>query len=337
MKNKLVLMVGCAALVAQGVACTQTDPAANAGDGGTGSSSSGGGSSGGSSGTGTDAGGSSGDGGSDVGECVPYAPATLTGQKAGSFTDGTIVKIDVPETDLGGGLLKVTYTQQGPVTASLFLGIGANPEVPRVETTAFGPGVTDEAPAVVTYRLAGKRSYTLGIQSFSFDPDKAGYTVAYEYQPLADCYESNDTQTAARRIPVNTTITAQHHTGIDGDDTSLVSESGDDWYSFVLAAAKTVKLTAFLPGKDGADGANSTLITVYTADGVTAAACTGQGSMATDPVAATEAVETCEGALASGTYLVAVTHLASQKSSTAVNEPVHSSWNTPYTLRVEAQ
>jgi hypothetical protein len=98
-----------------------------------------------------------------------------------------------------------------------------------------------------------------------------------------------------------------------------------------------VQLKAFLPGKDGDGGKNSTLMTVFQADGVTAAGCgTGQGVLATNPVADTENVETCSGSLAAGRYLVKLEHFVAQASSTAVNTAPHKSWNTPYTFSIVA-
>jgi len=277
-------------------------------------------------------------GGTDLGDCVPYAPATIADKKSGAFASGDdYVKFELPKTDLGGGLLKVTYVQAGPVTAAIFLAEGAEPNVPRDETTAFGPGVTDDAPAVVYYRLAGNKSYQLGIKSFVYNADKPSYSVEYSYEPLVDCYEANDTSAAARRVPVNTTITAYHHTGIGKDDTGLVNDTGDDWYYFELDASKTVKLQGVLPGKDGPDGGNSAQFTVYTADGTTTPACSGSETFETDPVAPKPSVETCSGELAAGKYLVRLKHFASQFSATSVNGTFNASWNTPYTFQIDAK
>lgn len=315
-----------ATLVVTSFACTVTNNTATEKDGGAGTNDAGE----------TSVADSGVDGGKDVGECVPYAPANLSGKSTGTFTSDAVVKIPLPETDVGGGLLKVTYTQAGAVVGSIFLPEGTNAAAPRVETTPFGPGVGAEV-GVVYYRLAGKKTYELGIQSFSFDPAKASYTVEYSYEPLIDCYEANDSRAAAKRIPVNTTITAYHHTGIGTDDTSSVNATGDDWYSFELAAQKTVKLKGVLPGKDGPDGGNSAQFVVYTEDGTTTVDCVGNGSLTTDPVSATEAVETCEAALPAGKYFVKLAHFVGQPSASALNESFNKSWNTPYTFSVEAK
>lgn len=279
------------------------------------------------------------DGGAEPNDCVPYTPASISGTKEGTFATGDdIVKVKLPETDVGGGLLKVTYEAKvQPLVGSIWLGEGAPTDAPRAETSAFGPGVTNADPAVVYFRLAGKKSYEVGVKPFFFadDPAKDGYKMTYTYEPQNDCYEGNDTSATAKRIPVNTTITASLHTGIGPTDTGLVKESGEDWYAFTLAAPKTVQLKAFLPGKDGDGGKNSTLMTVFQADGVTAAQCNLE-VMETNPVADTENVETCSGALAAGRYLVKLEHFVSQASSTAVNTAPHKSWNTPYTFSIVA-
>ena len=281
------------------------------------------------------------DGGAEPNDCVPYTPASISGTKEGTFaTRDDIVKVKLPETDVGGGLLKVTYEAKvQPLVGSIWLGEGAPTDAPRAETSAFGPGVTNADPAVVYFRLAGKKSYEVGVKPFFFadDPAKDGYKMTYTYEPQNDCYEGNDTSATAKRIPVNTTITASLHTGIGPTDTGLVKESGEDWYAFTLAAPKTVQLKAFLPGKDGPAGKNSTLMTVFQADGVTAAGCaSGEGLLTTNPVADTENVETCSGSLAAGRYLVKLEHFVSQASSTAVNTAPHKSWNTPYTFSIVA-
>lgn len=280
------------------------------------------------------------DAGAEPNDCVPYTPAAISGTKEGTFaTADDIVKVKLPETDVGGGLLKVTYEAKvQPLVGSIWLSEGAPTDAPRAETTAFGPGVTNADPAVVYFRLAGKKSYEVGVKPFFFagDPAKDGYKMTYVYEPQNDCYEGNDAASAAKRIPVNTTITASLHTGIGATDTGLVKESGEDWYAFTLAAPKTVQLKAFLPGKDGADGKNSALLSIFQADGTTAAECANLQQMATNPVSDTENVETCSGALPAGRYLVKMEHFVSQASSTAVNTAPHKSWNTPYTFTIVA-
>jgi hypothetical protein len=280
------------------------------------------------------------DGGSDLGECVSYKPAEISGTKSGTFASADdIVKIKLPETDVGGGLLKVTYLADArPITGSLWLAEGSKKDVPRHETGAFGPGISDGATGVVYYRLAGKKSYEIGAKSFSFsDGEKNGYTVTYSYEPQIDCYEANDTLATAKRIPVNTKLTASLHTGFGPDDESIVTASGEDWYTFELATEKRVQLKATLPGKDGPDGKNPAFFTVLTADGATAASCETSGSLETDPVAPAEAVETCEGVLAAGKYFVKLAHFVSQTGATAVNTAPYKSWNTPYTFVVNAK
>lgn len=276
----------------------------------------------------------------DLGGCVSYTPAEISGTLSGSFASADeIVRVPLPVTDVGGGLLRVTFLAHNqPMVGSIWLGEGARSAEARHETSAFGPGISD-ATAVVYYRLAGNKRYEIGAQSFSFDDSGVDdYTITYAYQPQLDCYEANDTRDAARRIPLDTTITASLHTGIGPDDSGTVNATGEDWYTFQLTAPKIVRLRATLPGKDGPDGGNTAMFTIFTADGTTAADCGGgSGSFATDPVSPTEAVETCEGTLAAGTYFVKLGHFVSQAAATDNNVAPHRSWNTPYTFVVSAR
>jgi hypothetical protein len=276
----------------------------------------------------------------DVGACVTYAPAVISGTKTGLFTSASdVVKVALPETDVGGGLLKVTYVADaGPIVGSLWLGEGEKKGLPRHETSAFGAAVGNAPTSVVYYRLAGKKRYEVGVKPFSFgDGQKNGYSLTYVYEAQTDCYESNDTIAVAKQIPVNKPITASLHTGIGTDDQDLVSETGVDWYTFELASPKTVHLEATLPGKDGPDGKNTAMFTVLTADGTTTAACSDGENLQTDPVAPKEAVETCKGSLAAGKYFVKLAHFTSQYGATALNVAPDKSWNTPYTFTIHAK
>lgn len=191
---------------------------------------------------------------------------------------------------------------------------------------------------MVYYRLQGKRKYELRTTPFSFDDDGPNtYSIEYAYEPLVDCYESNDTRAEAKRIPLNKTITAYQHAGIGPSDSLFVRDSGADWYTFDLAEAKTVKLKGKLPGKDGPDGENAALFSVLLADGVTPARCAGSEPFTTDPVSATENVETCEGLLEPGKYLVKLDLFTSQPAASEINEPARKPWNTPYTFVLEAK
>lgn len=272
------------------------------------------------------------------GECVKYTPADLSGSKSGTFTSAETVRIPLAKTDVGGGLLEVTYTQNGSVEGSLFLAEGARAEEPRAGTGAMGPGVDSDQPVTVTYRLAGNKTYELGITPFSFNPETAEYRLDYTYRPLNDCYESNDSVETAKRIPVNVGITAYQHAGIGVDDTSTVNASGEDWYYFELTEPKSVRLESTLPGKDGADGGNSGVWSVYQSDASTLAECaTDSGSLSTDPVSSTETLETCEAALGAGKYYVHLSLFTGQPSVTGRDNAFNASWNTPYTLRIVAK
>jgi hypothetical protein len=278
--------------------------------------------------------------GSDLGECVRYTPAVIAGKKEGSFASrDDVVSVVLPETDVGGGLLKVTYTGKNlPLVGSIVLAEGPRAEEDRFTTRPIGPGATSTPSTVVYYRLHGKKRYQLRTKPFSFDDaGPNGYSIDYTYQPLIDCYEDNDARTSAKRIPVNTTITAFEHAGIETNDSLLVRDSGQDWYWFELPREQRVKLKGFLPGKDGADGANAALFYVTASDGETEPGCATGSRFSTDPVADTENVETCEGILPAGKYFVRLAHFTSQPAGWDADEAIHASWNTPYTFVVEAK
>ncbi len=280
------------------------------------------------------------DSGTALGECVAYTPAVITGKKEGSFARADeVVSVTLPETDVGGGLLKVTYTGKHlPLVGSIWLSAGELASEARYTTKPIGPGLTTAPSTVVYYRLQGKTRYELRTKPFSFDENGPnGYVVDYAYQPLVDCYEGNDTLATAKRIPVNTKITAFEHAGIGPDDRLLVRDTGQDWYTFELTREQRVKLTGFLPGKDGAAGANAALFYVTTADGTTPPECSTGSPFSTDPVADTENVETCEGLLPPGKYYVQLAHFTSQPAGWDSDEPIHPSWNTPYTFTIEAK
>lgn len=280
------------------------------------------------------------DAGADLGECVRYTPAVMTGTKTGSFANrDDVVSIPLPQADLGGGILVVTYTaKHQPLVGSIWLAEGTRAAEDRFTTKPIGPGATTSPSTVVRYRLQGSKRYELRTRPFTFDDTGPNeYAISYTYEPLVDCYEGNDTPATAKRIPLNTTITAYQHAGIGPDERLLVRDSGIDWYSFELTQERRVKLRGVLPGKDGADGANPALFYVTTSDGETAPPCTTGSPFSTDPVSATESVETCEGVLAPGKYLVQLALFTSQPAGWDSDEPIHKSWNTPYSFVIEAK
>ena len=280
------------------------------------------------------------DSGTAQGECVAYTPAVINGKKEGSFARADdVVSVTLPATDVGGGLLKVTYTaKNNPLVGGIWLSEGDRALEERFSTRPIGPGVTTSPSATVYYRLRGNTRYELRTRPFAFDESGPNaYVVDYAYQPLVDCYEQNDSLATARRIPLNSKISAYAHAGIGPNDSLLVRDSGQDWYVFELATERRVKLTGFLPGKDGADGENSTHFIVTNSDGTTAPACSTGDSFSTDPVADTENVETCEGLLPPGKYYVQLAHFTSQPAGWDSDEPIHPSWNTPYTFTIEAK
>lgn len=286
-------------------------------------------------------GGPPGDAAAEPNDCVPYTPATIAGTASGSFTRADeVVRVDLPRTDVGGGLLEVNYVANGvPLNGRLFLGAGTDF---RAETGDFGDGLGGGATPTIYYRLAGERSYQLGVLPADFDearPSRNVYKLTYTYQPLADCYEANDTAAAAKRIPTNTLITASGHAGITEPDFLNVKVSGTDWYAFTLAAPRKVTLRATLPGMGREGGGNSGSFAILEEDGETEVGCEGgNGTAATSHVAPTEQVQTCAVTLPAGRHLVRYSSsFVSDPAASAVNVTPPVSWTTPYTFTVVAE
>lgn len=276
------------------------------------------------------------DGSVEGNDCITYTPAEIQGTAAGSFARADeVVRVNLPRTDRGGGLLKVTYEATGvPLNGRIFL--GAATEF-RAETGDFGDGLGGGATPTIYYRLAGDREYQLGVLPADFDeerPSRNVYKFTYSYQPLADCYEANDTAAAAKRIPTDAPLTASGHAGITEPDFLNVKESGTDWYAFTLAAPRTVTLRATLPGMGNERGGNSGFFTLFEGDGTTEISCEGGNSVAeTSHVASTEQVETCPVSLPAGRYLVRyASSFASDPAASAVNVTPPVSWTSPYTF-----
>jgi len=272
---------------------------------------------------------STGDAG-DLGDCVDYVPASLSGTKTGAFTaKDDVIKIELPQTDIGGGLLEVTLTAQTQsVAAEVWLLSGEKRNEARTNAV-----VLDGQTGATTVRLHGKTTYELRVLANNYEDGRSnGYTVAYTYTPLVDCYEGNDTRSAAKRVPVNVPIRAYLHPGIGPDDGTLVGPTAADHYTFELDEPKKVTLRGALPA-----GGTTAYFAVKDASAADVPCDDPQERMGTDPTATTRDVATCTAQLPAGKYWVEVAYANSGPAATGVGSPVPAEWKAPYTMTIEAK
>lgn len=304
-------------------ACTiENDSAPNGTDGGSTSSSS----SGGTSGTSSSSGGSSGspDGGGDKGECTVYTPASLDGERTGTFASAQeVVSIPLTATDVGGGLLEITVTAASqPLEVGLWLNEGEKKDEARCEGAAM-----HNETATFTVRLTGSKAYELRALPLDFREEESNqYTVRWRYQPLIDCYEHNDTRETAKRVPVDTPIEAYLHAGVGPDESRIVGASATDWYRFELEESKTVTLKANLPGD------NTAYFSVRNAQDVEVTCNDPNFGMGIGATETSQTPSSCDATLAAGTYWVLAAIGNSEYPSTGPGEAVPTSWNTPYSF-----
>lgn len=277
-----------------------------------------------------DGGGGGGDvDGGDLGECVVYTPASISGTKSGTFASNTdVVSIPLPATDVGGGLLKVTIAAQTQaLEVSLWLGEGEKKDEGRWEAS-----VLDEENGAFYLRLHGGKAYELRAHALNFRDDRTnGYTVSWEYEPLVDCYEGNDTRESAKRIPVDTPIKAYLHAGIGPDDGRLVGGTADDWYTFELTEAKAAKLRVNVPGD------NTAYFSVRNGEDVEVTCDDPNFGMGTSATDTAEDMESCVATLAPGKYWIKGGIANSEDPGTGIGETPPRSWSSAYTLTLETQ
>lgn len=322
----LVLGLFAAAVAANACTITSTDTPDN--DGGASSSSSGdtGASSSGSSSGGTS---SSSGGSADRGEWTDYTPAEINGNESGEFASAQDTKsFNLAATDVGGGLLKVTVSPHN-VEVGVWLAEGEKADEQRWEGNYMDPAQTSGTFFV---RLHGGKSYQLRAYPLNFSEDEPNpYTVKWEYEPLIDGYEPNETRELAKRIPLDKAIQAYAHAGIGPNDSRLVGSVADDWYKFELTADKTVKLkfdrgaehTSYLAVLDSAGNAVSCADTNF--------------SMGVGTSEPGTQFETCEGPLTAGTYFVHHGIGNSEDPGTSTGEAVPAHFRAKYTLTVETK
>ncbi|MBX3226415.1 MAG: hypothetical protein KIT84_44665 [Labilithrix sp.] len=265
----------------------------------------------------------------DLGECVTYQPAAIDGTKSGTFTSGTdVVSIPLAATDVGGGLLKVTAAAQTQaLEVSLWLGEGEKKDEARWEG-----GALDGETQTFYFRLHGGKSYELRAQATNYRDDKTnGYTVTWAYEPLVDCYEGNDTREAAKRIPVNTPIKAFLHAGIGPNDGRLVGPTADDWYWFELAEQRSVTMRVNVPGD------NTAFFSVRDGEDVEVSCDDPNFGVHTSATDTAEDMASCSATLAPGKYWVRGGLGNSEEPGTGPGDAVPRTWNTPYTLTIDAK
>lgn len=269
-----------------------------------------------------------GGGGVDRGECTDYTPSRIDGRKAGTFSSADeVVTIDLPRTDVGGGLLRVTIrAETQPLEVGVWLPDGEKRDEQRTEG-----GAEKGQTSTFTARLGGGLTYQLRAYPLDYRSDGTnGYALEYSYTPLVDCYEGNDTRATAKRIPLNVPVEAHLHPGIGPHDGRLVGPTAEDWYWFDLTEPKKVSLSIRVPGDNTAyfrllDGNDREV------------ACDdpnfGIGMSATETQ---ESFRSCTGPLGAGRYWVQAGLGNSEYPSTDPDAPVPVSWKEPYTLTVEA-
>jgi len=254
--------------------------------------------------------------GSELHECEVYAPATVEGIKEGAFTgpdDVQTATIDV--NDPGGGLVTVVVDKFGEAGAVIEMG----------HKEASGGGASDSS-AVTTnpklvYRVGGGESYTINIKPLhAYNATGSDYKFSWSYEPLIDCYEKNDDKVSAKRIPIDTDITAHGHAGVRASMSTLITSGTDDWYRFVLDEPTTVRLVTNHPRPIVEflliDANDKTLIR--------------QARTSEEAVQASNSAQ-----LEPGEYFVHYESTTSLEAAMGGEGEVPPHWTQPYTLRVE--
>ncbi|MBX3200799.1 MAG: hypothetical protein KF894_21860 [Labilithrix sp.] len=252
----------------------------------------------------------------ELDECVVYEPAVIEGVKEGSFADGDDVQFElITVNDPGGGLVTVTVDSYGAA--------GAEVQVRHADgatRVGFDNTSVTTNPKLV-FRAGGGESYRLEVMPPSaFNAAGSAYKFSWSYEPIVDCYEKNDDKASAKRIPVDTEITAYDHAGVKASMGPIITSGTDDWYRFVLDEPKTVRLVTSHPRPIVEflliDGADKTRIRQ---------ARTSEEAIQASNTAALEA----------GEYFVHFESTTSLTSAVPGDREVPAFWTQPYTLRVE--
>lgn len=244
----------------------------------------------------------------------------VTGSRSGRFSridESERVAVSVP--DRGGGLVRVSLQASSATSVTVFL--QGRPEDENHE----GVLLTNEPEKSFLFRAHGARTYELEVKAFITPPvGGSSWTVSWTYEPNVDCYEPNDTAATARRIPLDTPITAFAHAGIIEGDGVLVGPGLLDYYAFELTEPTTVRLAVTRPS----DTAIAFELFNLTTDTSTL--------VASDLFAAAGVQSfSDELELPAGVHGVRVSTFGSQRSTLGLPATPPADWNRPYTFSVQ--
>lgn len=262
----------------------------------------------------------------DKGECSADPPQPSSGQQTGAWAPGALrTRVPVAISDPSGGLVEVTLTVTDvPGEVNVFL------QGRPIEEVHYGVlALVDQQPRrktrQFTFRAQGQKTYELDVAAFVTPAvgESGAWSVSWRYTPLADCYEPNDTQAQARRIPLDVPITAFAHPGIIEGDGLLVGRGLLDFYRFELTAQTTVRLAVDQPTDE--------FLVFELWDGTTSTPLASTDLFAVPGVVSKSA----EVELAAGTWYVRVSPFVHQHSTAFDDVPAPAYWARPYTLTVE--
>ena len=184
------------------------------------------------------------DAGSEPHDCVPYMPTPagddISGQWSGPDDENTTT-ITVPA-DPGGGIVTVTLSSNRPppfLTATLVI-----PNAAGAVFAGGAAGTSNERMVTTRFEAAPGESYTLTAAQFGgLRPDEypVDYTMTWTFASKVDCYEPNNDHPDAKRVPLNTELSA-YYLGSMRDERQAMDGYGD-WYSFTLTEQSNVSVT----------------------------------------------------------------------------------------------
>jgi hypothetical protein len=256
-------------------------------------------------------------------DCVQYTPDAVEGAHDGAWAtieDVVVLPIDIA--DPGGGLVEVTLTIGDTPTSIDVLRRGAPDEEIHVGVLA---GAEAERTEAFVFRAQGDHEYDLVVKPFVSPTDEGddSFHVEWRYTPLVDCYEHNQSVAAARRIPLDTPITAHAHPGIIAGDGALVGPGVLDFYAVELAEPTRVRLAVTKP--------DDTPLVFEFWDPAIEYGIVGVDSLGAGGVE----LHSDELELAPGTHIVRVAHFDAQPSTWNLRDPLPAGWTGPYTLTVQ--
>jgi hypothetical protein len=170
-----------------------------------------------------------------VHECDEYVPTPAGGDQSGDWPDpeasGSAACSGPP--DPGGGYWTVTASCDAPVNVRLIVRSGDGPGTIFSESNQG-----TESPQSITaiFEAAPGWSYAVEAhQAVATDPQDypVGWSLAWNFTSLVDCYEPNQNSTQAKQLPVDIdNVTAFMVGGHRGN--SLDSDDYADWYKLVV-------------------------------------------------------------------------------------------------------